>query len=106
MCLKEGGSLMWHVGLYLSRKRVEMCLISSEGELVEHFRAPAKAIEAWRSIIEWNESRGHTRETEWPSQELERLRSTLVDWPRSSTRTLIALNLLSARNRARPAEVA
>ena len=32
---------MLHVGLDLSRKRVDVCLISSEGELVEHFRAPA-----------------------------------------------------------------
>jgi hypothetical protein len=29
-----------HVGLDLSRKRVDVCLISSEGELVEHFRSP------------------------------------------------------------------
>jgi transposase len=28
------------VGLDLSRKRVDVCLISSEGELVEHFRSP------------------------------------------------------------------
>jgi hypothetical protein len=27
--------------LDLSRRRVDVCLISSEGELVEHFRAPA-----------------------------------------------------------------
>ena len=32
---------MLHVGLDLSRKRVDVCLISGEGELVEHFRAPA-----------------------------------------------------------------
>ena len=32
---------MLHVGLDLSRKRVDVCLISSEGELVGHFRAPA-----------------------------------------------------------------
>ena len=32
---------MLHVGLDLSRRRVDVCLISSEGELVEHFRAPA-----------------------------------------------------------------
>ena len=32
---------MLHVGLDLSRKRVDVCLISSDGELVEHFRAPA-----------------------------------------------------------------
>jgi hypothetical protein len=30
-----------HVGLDLSRGRVDVCLISSEGELVEHFRSPA-----------------------------------------------------------------
>jgi hypothetical protein len=29
------------VGLDLSRKRIDVCLISGEGELVEHFRAPA-----------------------------------------------------------------
>jgi transposase len=29
-----------HVGLDLSRRRVDVCLISSAGELVEHFRAP------------------------------------------------------------------
>jgi len=31
---------MLHVGLDLSRKRVDVCLISSDGELVEHFRSP------------------------------------------------------------------
>ena len=38
---KECGSSMLHVGLDLSRKRGDVCLISSEGELVEHFRVPA-----------------------------------------------------------------
>jgi tetratricopeptide (TPR) repeat protein len=33
-----------------------------------------QAAEAWRSIIEWNESRGYTLPTEWPKRELERLR--------------------------------
>ena len=32
---------MLHVGLDLTRKRVDVCLISSEGELIEHFRAPS-----------------------------------------------------------------
>ena len=31
---------MLHVGLDLSRKRVDVCLISGEGELVERFRSP------------------------------------------------------------------
>jgi tetratricopeptide (TPR) repeat protein len=41
-------------------------LFEREGRLEE-------AIEAWRSIIEWNESRGYTLQTVWPRQELERL---------------------------------
>ena len=32
---------MLHVGLDLSRRRVDVCLISSESELVDHFPAPA-----------------------------------------------------------------
>jgi transposase len=32
---------MLHVGLDLSRRRVDVCLISSEGELIDHFPAPA-----------------------------------------------------------------
>ena len=32
---------MLHLGLDLSRRRVDVCLISSKGELVEDFRAPA-----------------------------------------------------------------
>jgi transposase len=32
---------MLHVGLDLSRKRVDVCLISDQGELIDHFPAPA-----------------------------------------------------------------
>ncbi len=32
---------MLHVGLDFSRKRVDVCLISGEGELVDQFAAPA-----------------------------------------------------------------
>ncbi len=32
---------MLHVGLDLSRKRVDVCLMSGEGELVDQFAAPA-----------------------------------------------------------------
>ncbi len=42
-------------------------LLEREGRL-------ADAAEAWRAIIEWNQSRGYTLQTEWPKQELERLR--------------------------------
>ncbi len=40
MFLGRGELLMLHVGLDLSRKRVDVCLISGEGELVERFRSP------------------------------------------------------------------
>jgi transposase len=33
--------LKLHVGLDLCRRRVDVCLISSQGELVDHFPAPA-----------------------------------------------------------------
>jgi tetratricopeptide (TPR) repeat protein len=42
-------------------------LLEREGRLAE-------AIEAWRAIIGWNESRGFMLQTVWPRQELERLR--------------------------------
>src|SRR5262245_23012451 len=48
-------------GLYMSA-----FLLEREGRLAE-------AIAAWRSIIDWNESRGYTLQTQWPKQELERL---------------------------------
>ena len=32
---------MLHVGLDLSRRRVDVCVISGEGEAVGHFRCPA-----------------------------------------------------------------
>ena len=37
----KGGVVVLHVGLDLSRGRVDVCLISSDGEVVEHFRSPA-----------------------------------------------------------------
>jgi tetratricopeptide (TPR) repeat protein len=43
-------------------------LLEREGRLEE-------AIEAWRSIVAWNEARGYTLQTVWPKQELDRLRS-------------------------------
>jgi transposase len=37
----EEESAVLHVGLDLSRKRIDVCLISDDGELVDQFRAPA-----------------------------------------------------------------
>jgi hypothetical protein len=30
-------------------------------------------MQAWRSIIDWNEQHGNTLDNEWPRQELKRL---------------------------------
>jgi tetratricopeptide (TPR) repeat protein len=46
----------------------------SSAFLFERERRLDDAIEAWRSIIDWNEARGFTLDTEWPKRELERLR--------------------------------
>jgi tetratricopeptide (TPR) repeat protein len=43
-------------------------LLEREGRLAE-------AAEAWRSIIEWNEARVYTPQSEWPKQELSRLQT-------------------------------
>jgi hypothetical protein len=43
--------------------------------LLEREGRPAEAANAWRAIIEWNASRGFALQTEWPKQELERLRT-------------------------------
>ena len=37
---KEASYIMLHVGLDLSRKRVDACLISDQGELVHELAAP------------------------------------------------------------------
>ena len=37
---KEASYIMLHVGLDLSRKRVDVCLISDQGELVDELVAP------------------------------------------------------------------
>jgi tetratricopeptide (TPR) repeat protein len=45
----------------------------SSAFLLEREGRRGEAIEAWRAIIEWNESRGYELQVAWPRQELERL---------------------------------
>jgi tetratricopeptide (TPR) repeat protein len=45
----------------------------SSAFLLERHERVAEAIDVWRKILEWNESRGHTLQTAWPKRELERL---------------------------------
>jgi tetratricopeptide (TPR) repeat protein len=47
-------------------------LLDREGRLEE-------AIDAWRYILDYNESRGYELQAEWPRSELERLRSRLAE---------------------------
>jgi tetratricopeptide (TPR) repeat protein len=46
-------------------------LLEREGRLED-------AVEAWRSIVEWNESRGDVLQADWPRQELERVRAAMT----------------------------
>ena len=45
-------------------------LLEREGRLEE-------SAAAWQAIIDWNDARNQTLETEWPRRELERLRAEI-----------------------------
>ena len=38
---------MLHAGLDLSRNRLDVCLLSEQGEIVEEFKSPADLAAAW-----------------------------------------------------------
>jgi len=57
---------------YISPLYSSAFLLEGEGRLEE-------AVEAWRSIVEWNESRGFTLQAEWPKRELKRLQRRVAD---------------------------
>jgi tetratricopeptide (TPR) repeat protein len=46
-------------------------LLEREGRLAE-------AIERWRYILDYNEARGYSLQTQWPRRELERLRTAVT----------------------------
>jgi tetratricopeptide (TPR) repeat protein len=68
----EGALGDWRHALELDSESIG-ALYSSAFLLARKGRL-AEAVEAWRAIIEWNESRGFMLQTQWPRQELERLR--------------------------------
>jgi tetratricopeptide (TPR) repeat protein len=68
----EGALADWRRALELDAE--DIGALYSSAFLLEREGRVAKAIEAWQSIIDWNESRGYTLQTVWPRQELERLR--------------------------------
>jgi tetratricopeptide (TPR) repeat protein len=44
--------------------------------LLERLGRPAEAIAEWEAIIEWSRARGADEDTEWPKQEIARLRAS------------------------------
>jgi tetratricopeptide (TPR) repeat protein len=69
----EGALADWRRALELDSESIGGLYMSAF--LLEREHRLGEAIEAWQSIIDWNESRGYTLQTVWPKQELERLRS-------------------------------
>jgi tetratricopeptide (TPR) repeat protein len=69
----EGALADW--GRALELEPEDIGALYSSAFLLEREGRLAEAVEAWRSIIAWNESRGYVLQTVWPKQELERLRS-------------------------------
>jgi tetratricopeptide (TPR) repeat protein len=70
----EGALADWRWALALDAE--DIAALYSSAFLLEREGRLEDAIEAWRSIIDWNESRGYTLQAVWPKQELERLRAT------------------------------
>jgi len=48
--------------------------VYSSAFLLERQGRLEEAMEAWRYVIGWSDARGFSLDTEWPKQELERLR--------------------------------
>ena len=69
----EGALVDWRRALQLDSDDIGPLYMSAF--LLERLGRLDEAIDAWRSIIEWNEARGYKLQTEWPKQELQRLES-------------------------------
>ena len=70
----EGALADWRRALELEPE--DIGALYSSAFLCEREGRLEEAIEARRSIIDWNEARGYTLQTVWPKQELERLGSS------------------------------
>lgn len=68
----EGALGDWRRALELEPE--DIGALYSSAFLLEREGRVGEAMEAWRAIIDWNESRGYTVQSVWPRQELERLR--------------------------------
>jgi tetratricopeptide (TPR) repeat protein len=77
----EGALADWRHALELDPE--DIGALYSSAFLLERERRLAEAADAWRAILEWNEARGYALQSEWPKQELERLRTLdSPAWPR------------------------
>jgi len=62
----------WRRALELNPENLSS--VYSSAFLLERQGLFGEAMEAWRYIIDWSDARGSSLDTEWPKQELERLR--------------------------------
>jgi tetratricopeptide (TPR) repeat protein len=67
----EGALADWRRALVLEPE--DIGALYSSAFLLEREGRLQEAVEAWRAIVDWNESRGYTLQAVWPRQELERL---------------------------------
>jgi tetratricopeptide (TPR) repeat protein len=49
--------------------------------LLERERRLEEAATAWQKIIDWNDARGYTLQTDWPRQERDRIRAAIASEP-------------------------
>jgi len=68
----EGALVDWRRALSLDNEDIGPLYMSAF--LLERVDRIPEAIEAWESILEWNQARGYELNLIWPKQELERLR--------------------------------
>jgi len=72
----EGALADWRLALDLEPE--DIGALYSTAFLLERAERLAEAIDAWESIVAWNEERGFELETVWPRQERDRLRAALA----------------------------
>jgi tetratricopeptide (TPR) repeat protein len=67
----EGALADWRRALVLEPE--DIGALYSSAFLLEREGRLQEAVEAWRAIVDWTESRGYTLQAVWPRRELERL---------------------------------
>jgi tetratricopeptide (TPR) repeat protein len=72
----EGALSDWRLALELDPE--DIGALYSSAFLLEREGRLEESAAAWQAIIDWNEARNQTLETEWPKRELERLHAELA----------------------------